>query len=412
MLNAALPDQTSGGMKLAAKILIAPSRYVQGSGAIRELGEQTKHLGRKAFVTGGRTALSLVRQAVAESLSNRAAGSTFELFGGETSGAEIDRLRALAHDAACDFVIGVGGGKAIDTAKAVAYYLEVPVVIVPTVASSDAPCSALSVIYTEEGVFERYLVLPRNPDLVLVDTEIIARAPVRLLVAGIGDALATRFEAEACAASAARNLPGGSTTVAALALARLCYDTLLAHGRHAVLAARRGVVSPALERVVEANTLLSGLGFESSGLAAAHAVHDGLTALPETHAFYHGEKVAFGTLTQLVMEERDPDELEEVLSFCLSVGLPVTLEGIGVRDPDRRRLYRVAAAAAAEGSIIHNMPFPVDADMVYNALVAADTLGVAFLGEQVAVPAARLPLEEPWAMQPGLNAGVDGPHTH
>ena len=107
------------------------------------------------------------------------------------------------------------------TAKAVAYYEKTPVLICPTIASTDAPCSALSVIYTEEGVFEEYLFLPSNPDMVMMDTEIIAESPVRLTVAGMGDALATYFEARACQRSDAASCAGGKITGAAMALAKL-----------------------------------------------------------------------------------------------------------------------------------------------------------------------------------------------
>lgn len=138
----------------------------------------------------------------------------------------------------------------------------------PTIASTDAPCSALSVIYSDEGVFEKYLFLPANPNMVLVDTTIVAAAPVRLLVAGMGDALATYFEARACEASGATNCVGGKTTLAAMGLARLCYDTLLEDGVKAKLAVENGVCTKAVEHVIEANTYLSGLGFESGGLAA------------------------------------------------------------------------------------------------------------------------------------------------
>lgn len=96
----------------------------------------------------------------------------------------------------------------------------------PTIASTDAPCSALSVIYSDEGVFEKYLFLPANPNMVLVDTAVVAAAPVRLLVAGMGDALATYFEARACEASGATTVWAAKTTLAAMGLARLCYDTL------------------------------------------------------------------------------------------------------------------------------------------------------------------------------------------
>src|SRR6185295_16779837 len=205
-----------------------------------------------------------------------------------------------AHHA--QIIIGAGGGKVLDTARAVAAELKLPVVNCPTVASSDAPCSALSVIYTDEGEFQEYRIYGKNPDLVLVDTQVIAQSPPRLLVAGMGDALATWFEAKTCADGRVKNMRGGLSTQSALALAKLCYRTLLTDGADALCAVQTQVVTPALERLVEANTLLSGIGFESSGLAAAHAIHNGLTTVPATHAYLHGEKVAFGLLTQLVLE--------------------------------------------------------------------------------------------------------------
>ena len=177
----------------------------------------------------------------------------------------------------------------------------------------------------------------------------MAAAPVRLFVSGMGDALATRFEAEACAASSAKNMPGGVASQAALTLADLCYDLLMEYGHRAMLAVEKGVVTEDVEKVVEANTLLSGLGFESGGLAAAHAVHNGITALEETHPFYHGEKVAFGTLVQMVMEDRSNEELYEVLDFCVSVGLPVTLKQIGVAEVSPERIRKVAELSCAEG---------------------------------------------------------------
>jgi glycerol dehydrogenase len=138
-----------------------------------------------------------------------------------------------------------------------------------------------------------------NPAAVLVDLGIIAAAPTRFLVAGMGDALSTWFEARSCERTQSTNECGGYSTAAGLAIAKLCYETLLSHGVAAKLANERRLVTPALARIVEANILLSGIGFESAGLAAAHSIHNGLTALAETHSFYHGEKVAFGVLLVL-----------------------------------------------------------------------------------------------------------------
>lgn len=361
------------------KIMISPGRYVQGASALGDIGKHVAGLGTKALVLGGQRGLDAVQNLLEASFKEHKVNYIIEPFGGECSRPEIDRIVASVNQNNITIIVGVGGGKALDTAKAVAHSAKIPVAIIPTIAATDAPCSALSVIYTPEGVFESYLVLPKNPDLVLVDTAIIAQAPARLFVSGMGDALATWFEADACAKAFAGNLPGGLSTSAALSLAKLCYDILIEYGLYAKLALEKGVATEAVEKVVEANTLLSGLGFESSGLAAAHAVHNGMTVLPETHHAYHGEKVSFGTLVQLVLENRSSCELEEVLSFCKSVGLPITLKEIGVTTVTPEKIRQVAEATCAPGETIHNQPFSVTPDSVYAAILAADAIGNAYL---------------------------------
>jgi len=358
-------------------MFLAPSRYVQGAGAIAEIGIHTARLGTKALVTGGRTALNVCGSTVETSLGNNKVDYHTEVFNGECSDKEISRLVDVAKANGADLVIAAGGGKAIDTGKAVGYEMKVPVIVAPTIAATDAPCSALSVIYSEHGVFDRYLILPKNPDCVLVDTTLVANAPVELLVSGMGDALATYWEADTCAKSCKPNALTGACplTLSSLALARLCYDTLLEYGLQAKLAVEKKSVTPAVEAVVEANTLLSGLGFESGGLAAAHAVHNGLTVLEASHSKFHGQKVAFGLITQMVLEGRPSKDVGEVLSFCLSVGLPVCLEDVGVSGPSREDIKKVAEATTAAGETVHSTWFPVTAEMVESAIWAADALG-------------------------------------
>jgi glycerol dehydrogenase len=354
------------------KVLTSPGKYVQGKKVIKEMGDYIKELGEKALIIAD----PIVEELFLDDLESGLKELDYEIefFNGECSKVEIERLKEKAAAENAEMIIGMGGGKTLDTSKAVAHYSDLPVVIVPTIAATDAPCSALSVIYTEEGVFEEYLFLPKNPDVVMIDTEIVANAPVRYLVSGMGDALATYFEAAASAVTKKTAMSGGAPTMTAQNLAELCYNTLLEYGISAKKAAEAGVVTEALEKIVEANTLLSGLGFESGGLAAAHAIHNGFTVLEETHAKTHGEKVAYSTLVQMVLEDRDPVEIDNVMNFCKLVGLPTTLAELGITDVTDKKILKVAEASCAEGETIHNMPFAVDAEMVKDAILAVDVL--------------------------------------
>ncbi|GAM11472.1 glycerol dehydrogenase [Geobacter sp. OR-1] len=363
-----------------SRLFCSPGRYVQGAGAVREIGGHAGRLGRCALLVGGKTALSLCAGAIQPSLAVEAIPSHQEYFGGTSSRPEIDRLVAVAKTHGADLIIAVGGGAAIDAGKAVAHELQAPVIVVPTTVATDAPCSALAVIYCDDGSFERYLLLRRNPDCILVDTELIARAPVRFLVAGMGDALATYWESDSCARSNAPNqlTGGGSQTLATRALARICYETLLEWGVAAKLAVEQQSVTPALEAIVEANTLLSGLSSENGGHAGGHSIHNGLTTLAATRAKLHGEKVAFGVLVQLVLEGRPPEAIAELLGFCHSVGLPICLADLELTAPTIEDIRQVAKASVAEGETIHSTWFPVTADMVEAAILAADALGTGY----------------------------------
>jgi glycerol dehydrogenase len=361
------------------KVFCAPARYTQGPNATEQLGREMRNLGLEgpALIVAGRSAKRLLEEVWARTFAEVGMEYQIFAFAGECTAAEVRRGGEAAVAGKARVVIGAGGGKVLDAARAIAADLSLPVVNCPTIASSDAPCSALSVIYNEDGVVEQYRIYRRNPDLVLVDTAVIARSPVRLLVAGMGDALATWFEAKVCVDGGIQNMRGGASTRSALALAELCYRTLLADGVAAVESVRSQSSSEALERLVEANTLLSGLGFESSGLAAAHAIHNGLTIAHGTHAYMHGEKVAFGLLTQLLLESQPRSTVDEVIAFSRSVGLPTTFAQIGISDPDEDLLHAIAKRATMEGETIHNEPMPVSPEMVVEAMRAADAAGVA-----------------------------------
>lgn len=358
------------------KVLISPLKYLQGNNELSNLGTYVRGFGHNALLVASKDDEERVRQQLDEAEKKENFNLIHGDFKEECTKKEIERLRRKSAENDCDVIVGLGGGKALDTAKAVAHFEDKPVIIVPTIASSDAPCSSLAVVYTENGEFEEYLFFKKNPDLVLVDTGIIAKAPSRFLIAGMGDALSTYLEARACREANANNIPGGKSTLAALAVAELCYETLLSDSLKALAACDNNVVTPALENIIEANILLSGLGFESSGLAAAHAIHNGLTALEETHKYFHGEKVAFGVIVHLVLENAPIEELNTVLSYCRSIGLPVSLTDLGVEDITEEKIMKVAQLACAEGETIYNMPFDITVEGVYGAIMAANELGL------------------------------------
>jgi glycerol dehydrogenase len=285
---------------------------------------------------------------------------------------EVDRIVEVIKRTGADVAVAVGGGSAIDTVKAAGFLAGIRWANCPTVASTDAPCSALSVIYTETGEFEEYRFFPRNPDLVLVDSQVVAQAPVELLVAGVGDALATWLEARATSRSNSNTMAGGLPTLTGTALAQLSWDVLWDNALPAVDAVRDNEVTPAVEKVIEANTLLSGLGFESGGLAAAHAIHNGLTAVGATHGLAHGQKVNIGSVSQLVLEGAPTSEIRDFVEFTTRVGLPNTLTEVGLRADDADALKTVADAATAAGETIHAMPFAVRSADVVSVLASIE----------------------------------------
>lgn len=360
------------------KVFQSPGKYIQGKGELSKLGEYISVYSNKAVLIIDGFIFDNYEEQIRQSCKIENLNIKYERFTGECSRVEIDRIINASNDMKDIVIVGIGGGKTLDTAKAVAYYTQSPVIIVPTMASTDAPCSALSVIYTQKGEFSEYLFLKSNPDMVIMDTDIIKNAPSRFLASGMGDALATYFEARATANSNSNSIAGGKATKTAIALAKLCYETLLEDGYKAKQAVENHVCTKAVENIIEANTLLSGVGFESGGLAAAHAIHNGLTAIEQTHKYFHGEKVAFGTLVQLVLENESMEEINKVLEFCESVGLPITLSDIGISEIKEEEIMNVAKLSCDVNETIHNMPFEVDCEQVYAAILAADSLGKNF----------------------------------
>lgn len=362
-----------------SRIIGSPLRYIQGPHEIKNLYNHVKDWGKKFLVILDKPVIKKIKPDIEKAFAKAKANVNYQDFGGECTMKEINRLAKIANDKKFDCVISIGGGKCADASKAVAYKAKAACIIVATAASCDAPCSHSAIIYKENHEFDQYYYPIKSPDIVIVDSNIIANAPVRLLKAGLGDALSTYFEARSAYASNRDNNEWkGRPSITGLALAKLCYDTIMKDGFKACVACENKVVTEALENVIEANTYLSTIGFESGGLGAAHSIQDGLGLIPEIHCMYHGEKVAFGTICHLVLENAPMCELNKVLGFCVSVDLPVCLADLNVKNLSPKLLDAVAKKSCGEGVPMKNMPFVVTPEMVKSAIIVADKLGTYF----------------------------------
>lgn len=357
----------------------SPLRYVQGQGEFGRLPLYTAPYGNACVIIDGFLYQDLnarLEKAYAESDAKFVSIS----FNGECCEEEVERIGKIARENGAAVIVGAGGGKTMDTAKICADEMGLPVIIAPSSASTDAPVSEIAVVYKPDGEYIGSRKMKKNADLVLVDTEIIVKAPRRLFVAGMGDALATWIEAQACECSDSPNYIGSGMRrcKAGMAIAKASWDILFEDGEKALMALDSGVVTEAFENVVEANTLLSGLGFLNTGLATAHGIHSGLTVLPETHKYLHGEKVAFGIVCQMVLENTPAETVDKVMRFMVAIGLPVTLADLGVAA-ERDKVLAIAEKTA-NGPLIHQEPFAVTTERVYGAIIAADALGRKYKG--------------------------------
>ncbi|MCI8608728.1 MAG: glycerol dehydrogenase [Firmicutes bacterium] len=356
--------------------LSAPGKYIQGAGAIEKLESVLWSFGREVMVLCGKRTGAEMEEKLKKTLDGNL-HLHIEPFGGEVTQAEAERLSSYAIEHQIDVIIGIGGGKVLDTAKYAADLSERPVIIMPTSAASDAPCSAMAVIYDDKGTYVDALITKRNPDVVLVDTQLVLTASKKLLLAGMGDAFATYYEARACKLAGAKNTYGCDSSEAGFAIAKLCKDILLQYGEEAVKDHEEGRLTPAFEKVVEANIYLSGVGFENNGCAVAHGIYNGMTAAVRPFSVYHGIGVAYGTLIQLLLEQEEAkgaekvaalEEWEETIRFYKAVGLPTKLADLGIDADDESLLEAISQAVLTSCSLAQNMPFTVTASMIRQAM--------------------------------------------
>ncbi|MCX7780413.1 MAG: iron-containing alcohol dehydrogenase family protein [Negativicutes bacterium] len=349
-----------------------PGKVVRGAGALKELGQVAEACGSKAFVLGGRTALAKTKQTIASSLG--AANITIvaeEWYGGEVTKENIRQLAQKALALKADFILAVGGGKALDTGKAAAAESRLPVITVPTIAATCAAVTPLTVLYNEKGEFAGNLFLADCPAVVVVDSEVLLDAPVVWLEAGIGDALAKMYELRA---AAARMTPD-SITISAAVNGEICYDIIRRFGSKAREAVEKQAVSSEFESTIDAIIVIAGLssifGGDKLRNAAAHAIYNGFTKIPATHAVAHGLIVGYGNLCLLALEERSDEEIMAEIRLAASCGIPVKLSQIA--DMTEAELM-LAAAASAQAAAMRCMPFTVTPEMVIRAIKRVNKL--------------------------------------
>ncbi len=353
----------------APTITVAPSQVMRGAGVLKQAGAAIAALGQRPLVISGQHSWSVMQPRLTPIL----AGLTYDStpYGEDCSETSLAHLRQVVADHQADLIIGVGGGKALDAAKLIADQSQLPIVTIPTTAATCAAWTALSNVYSEVGAFQYDVGLPRCPDLLILDYQIIATAPNRTLVAGIGDALAKWYEASVSSGHSQDTL-----VIAAVQQARVLRDILL---QKAAIALEQPE-SQTWQAVVDATVLMAGviggLGGAQCRTVAAHAVHNGLTHLPTTRQTLHGEKVAFGILVQLRLEEMVAGNhlaataRQQLLKFYGEIGLPTTLAALGMGQITLQELQTAAEVACQPSSDLHHLPFPVEPAQLMAAMVS------------------------------------------
>lgn len=351
-----------------------PGLYLQGPGALDRLAEVVSPRGQRAFVVIDPVAAERIGEVVEAQLSGADCSASVAVFGGECTAAEIERLVAHYTRDGAEVILGIGGGKAIDAAKGVQIATGRPLIVVPTIASTDAPTSRLCVVYTADHAPSEVRKMTTNPAVVLVDTNVLAQAPARFFAAGIGDALSKKFEATQCSDAGGLNFHGFSPPALALHLAEHCFATILANGEAALAAVRAQCPDESFERTIEATILMSGLAFESGGLSVPHSLTRGLATVEEVSGALHGEQVAFGLIVHLLLEGGNSEHLDRLVPLYRALDLPLSLSDMGYPGDPGPVMPQIARATIELAPYIRNFASEITQDRLEAALREAQTL--------------------------------------
>jgi len=350
--------------------MTAPQKFYINRGLFNELSDYTETLGNIPYIIADPFIYERTLDEVAADYNE----STIVEFGGENNQNEIEKHTSDFRDTNSEFVMGIGGGKTMDNAKAVADQLDVPVVIVPTLAASDAPTTSVSVLYSDEGEFLEYLFLPNTPDIVIADLDILVTTPPEMFSQGLSDAMASWIEGRVAFATDGENLHEHRSSYTGYGMVKFGYETVRKYGKQALEACKNGVVTEPFARAVEAAVYISGVGTEGAGITAAHAVHNGMTRVEDLHGAGHGDKVTFGMIVNLILEGFPDEEIYNLANFFKEIELPLTLEDLGLKEWREEEWREVAEVACSEDDTMTNMSVKVEPADVYDAIIAADNM--------------------------------------
>lgn len=341
--------------------------YSIGTNIYQEVENICKIYGQRIFLLGGKTALEKGEERLRQVLQETSLEIVeTAVYGKECTMTQINKWIKHAKDLKVDMIFGMGGGKALDTAKAVAHMLNLPIFTFPTIASTCAATTALSVIYNEEGQFDRFEFFDRSAHHSFIELELIAQAPAKYLRAGMGDTIGKYFECHL----ASRNDHLEHRSLLGRTISNNCYFPVIEHGVKAYEDCLKHQVSYNLEQVVLANIVTTGmvsvLVIDDYNCAIAHSVCYGLGIIEGFEEKYlHGDVVAYGVLVQLAVDGKW-EELKAVQSFMQKLKMPTTLKEMEV-VLDQVALENVLEEIINGPDMLH-LPYQVTKEMVYEAM--------------------------------------------
>lgn len=349
--------------------------YTIGDNAYEMADRFCAPYGTRVLLIGGETGMAKGCPYLDEALKK--AKSRLEIvetvvYGKECTYERIRELSKAFSGKKIDMVFGMGGGKAMDTAKGAAFELGVPVFTFPTIPSNCASMAALSVVYRRDGGFDSFYFYERPAVHCFINTDIMIHAPKKYFRAGMGDTIAKFFECH----FSARGDELDYHSALGREISNLCYERILTYAEKALEEFDAGKAGEAFTQAVltiAVNTgLVSHMVEDCYNCALAHAVCYGLDLIPGVPERYlHGDLVGYGVLVQLTVDGQE-EKAREVRALLREMEIPVTLGEMGV--PLQREALAAMLHESVSGPDMEHIPYPITEDMVWEAICRLEGL--------------------------------------